>query len=330
MSNASELFGTMLDEQPEEATPDSGPRFPHLTWKYGNRELANMVPDPSALSTVQYHGGWFLAEDTVNAFGIDEEELAELGWQADKFTTRQGTVEGFSAKTIDVRILYMRRRWLKKGDERGAVTWGEGFDLREQGVGLRSHMQVLVLVKGLESYGPFILTMKGSAQMAFSSAGMWRGSGILDTVRSTLLASANKLAARKGKGFHYMAVYAPVGVEFVEKGKGKKKEVAPNFIEMGRGDDTTFLVVPTVVWPADVEPGHEMSADELSPFFQPQDTYSQAIELYKDAETKSWAEEWDNAETVDGEHHEEPAAVEDEAEEEEEPATPFDDDDLDL
>jgi hypothetical protein len=325
MANADNLFAEMLDQSPDDANIDEGPRVPHITWKFGNKGVAEFL-EGDALDTVAYRGGWFLADDTISRFSINETDLAENGWKRDKFTVKAGKVEGWSIRTLEARLIRSRRRWIKTGNESGALTWNAGFDFRQEGGKARAHLQVIALPRGLEKYGPFTLTMKGSAQMAWYGVGAWRGEGVLESIRSTLVASGNKLANSKGKGFHYMAFYAPIGVTYIEEGKGKSKQTVPNFIEMGQGSDTTFVVVPSVVYPDDFDAGPEMTAEHVAPFMQPRETYAQATELF--AEYEDWSKEWDDEDGVGS--NDEPAHTDDAEEVKAEADHPFEDAGLNL
>jgi hypothetical protein len=225
-------------------------------------------------------------------------------------------INGWSAAVIRIQRVHERRRWVTR--DLGPMTWADGFDYKGK---KRPHLHVLVLITGLEEYGPFVLTMKGSAEMKWFGAGMFKGEGVEEEIRATFIASANRIVAqarkaagkkKSKKGYHYMAFSVPVGVKWVTTGKGKTEKTAPEFVEVGLGDDTTMVIVPNVVPDEEAELSNQMDAEQLAPFMAAKDAYYKAIEVFEDF--KEWKAAWDDIEAVkqsaeDDAHEEEADSV---------------------
>ena len=142
------------------------------------------------------------------------------------------------------------------------------------------------MIKGLEDAGPFVLTLKGSAAMAFES---YRDKdAVLSRFANTVIRAANAAsdaAAKKagnagGKRWPYRAFWLPVGAARDEKG-------APIYAEVGKGSNTTNVVLPVALGLPD-----KPEQVDLKRFYVGGDLLTRVNELY-DA-SSDWRAAWEN------------------------------------
>lgn len=259
----------------QSSVENTGVTYPTIQWHYGDIKMKKA-------GGMDYQGGWFLKADS-----IDEELLAAAGWVKTSWTHDSGMEdEGFYRREIAVSVIAMRKRWeVSVNGMRQAFSWND-YD-KAKGVGRpSSRTHVLVLVKGLEAVGPVVLTLKGSASMAFE--GTRTASGAITQFTSTVLMAANKAseaAAKKNgsstaKRWPYRAFWLPVGAARTANGE-------PAFTEVGRDKDTTKVVLPAAL-------GLPAKADgvNLGAFYVGGDLLNTVNELWTQAET-NWTHAWD-------------------------------------
>lgn len=259
----------------QSSVENTGVTYPTIQWHYGDIKMKKA-------GGMDYQGGWFLKADS-----IDEELLAAAGWVKTSWTHDSGMEdEGFYRREIAVSVIAMRKRWeVSANGMRQAFAWND-YD-KAKGVGRpSSRTHVLVLVKGLETAGPVVLTLKGSASMAFE--GTRTASGAITQFTSTVLMAANKAseaAAKKNgastaKRWPYRAFWLPVGAARTANGE-------PVFTEVGHDKDTTKVVLPAAL-------GLPAKADQvnLGAFYVGSDLLNTVNELWTQAET-NWTHAWD-------------------------------------
>lgn len=267
---------TAVDSINQESVETSGPQFPTIQWNYGDAKMKRA-------GGMDYQGGWFIPDDMA-----DNALLEAAGWQAASWLHQGGSeVSGFWRREIAVTVIAARKRW-EVFQENGAVA---AFDWRSyeqaQEVGRpSSRTHALVLVKGLEEVGPFVLTLKGMGAMAFE--GVKGTDGALVKFSNTVLRKANMAsdeAARKagkpgGKRWPYRAFWLPVGADRDAAGE-------PKFTEVGRGRDTSHVVLPVALGLPD-----KPEAVNLAKFYVGNDLLAVVNDLWAEAD-ENWTHAWD-------------------------------------
>jgi hypothetical protein len=154
------------------------------------------------------------------------------------------------------------------------------------GSGAHGRNQYLVLVKGLEELGPFVLTMKGAASKAFES--FRDANAVLSRFANTVIRAANAAsdaAAKKankpaGKKWAYRAFWLPVGAARDDKGE-------PVYIEVGKPPKTSKLVLPVALGLPD-----KAEQVDIKRFFVGKELLTTVNDLYDAA--AEWRTAWEN------------------------------------
>ena len=217
-----------------------GPSYPIVQWVYGNiKDKKNGGMD--------YLGGFFVKEGAVNA-----EAMTAAGWEKCTRTFESGADEdGYWKREAALSIIAERKRWEVAPDNgpRQVFPWDKFDAAKAAGNGSKTphgRNQYLVLVKGLEEIGPFVLTLKGAGAQAFES---YRdANAVLSRFANTVIRAANAAsdAAAKqanksgGKRWPYRAFWLPVGAVRDEKGN-------PIYKEVGKAPNTTNVVLPVAL-----------------------------------------------------------------------------------
>ncbi len=294
-----------VDSIDQSTVEENGISFPLLQWVYGNVAAKKY-------GGMDYQGGLFVKTDKVG-----DDVLTAAGWAKVERTFKSGaSEEGYWKREAAISIIAERKRWEITGADgkRQVFPWNK-FDAAKAaiaGSAPRGRNQYLVLIKGLEDAGPFVLTLKGSAAMAFES---YRDKdAVLSRFANTVIRAANAAsdaAAKKagnagGKRWPYRAFWLPVGAARDEKG-------APIYAEVGKGSNTTNVVLPVALGLPD-----KAEAVELKRFYVGGDLLSRVNELY-DA-SADWRAAWENIKpgAVEGNGGAEPDAAADKEREAEE------------
>ena len=277
--NMMEFDASLVQEIDQDSVEGGGAQYPLLQWVYGN-------PAAKKYGGMDYQGGFFVREK-----GLDAERMAAAGWTKTSRTFKSGADEdGYWKREAEISVIAQRRRWEINADNgpRQVFAWDKFEAAKAAGNGGKTphgRNQYLVLVKGLEDSGPFVLTLKGSGAQAFES--FRDAKAVLSRFANTVIVAANNAsdAAAKsagkggGKRWPYRAFWLPVGAARDEKGN-------PIYIEVGKTDKTP-VVLPVVMGLPDKAEGVE-----LGKFFVGREMLSRVNELY-DA-TAEWRTAWDN------------------------------------
>lgn len=267
---------TLVNEVDQTTVENTGPQFPIIQWRNGNRQLRK-------LGGLDYTGGWFIPADMVS------DDLTDRGWDKVDWEHDDGSVtEGFGADRLTFAVLGIRKRWEVYNDgQRLAFSWNDYNKAQAFGrPGSRSH--VLVLVKDLEDLGPMVLTLRGSSAMAFE--GTRKVAGALTWFNRTVIRAANiasDAAARKsgktgGLRWPLRAFWLTVGTELDKKGE-------PVFTTVGRGNATSQVTNPVAYGLPD-----KPEAVNLDKFFVGADLLHRGNELV--VEQADWFKEWNRLE----------------------------------
>jgi len=298
MTDNFEFDPTLVDSIDQDSVDNIGPQFPIIQWHYGDQKMKKA-------GGMDYFGGWFIPEEMGDAT-----TLIAAGWEATSWTHDDGSeTNGFWNPQIAVSVIAIRKRWevYQSAGGRAVFAWKDYDNAKI--VGRPSgRTQVLVIVKGMEEAGPFVLTMKGMSAMHFE--GNRNTVGALTAFSRSVLRGANmasEAAAKKngtkggGKRWPYRAFWLPVAA-------GKDGD-SPAFTQVGQGNNTTYVVLPVAVGVPD-----KPEAVKLNEFFIGKDLLTVTEELWKEAE-ETWTHAWDTLEN-DAQIDAEEAAASAEAKEE--------------
>lgn len=275
-----EFDAGLVDTIDQDSVEGGGASYPVIQWVYGNlRDRKNGGMD--------YQGGLFVKEGAVNA-----EAMIAAGWTKTERTFESGSSEeGFWKREAAFSIIAERKRWEVAADTgpRQVFPWSKYEAAKTAANGSKTphgRNQYLVLVKGLEDAGPFVLTMKGAAARAFES---YRdGKAVLSRFTATVIRAANAAsdaAAKKqgkatGKGWPYRAFWLPVGAARDEKGE-------PTYTEVGKTGATSKVVLPVALGLPDKPEGVD-----LKKYYVGAALLTRVNELYDTS--AEWRAAWDN------------------------------------
>jgi len=144
----------------------------------------------------------------------------------------------------------------------------------------RGHMQVLALVRGMESFGPVVFSFKGFAMKAFKGQGEMLSFGVLSQLKRNVTdVVAKKLAKPGAKPPHinFRSVWCRFGPYFDAKGQ-------PQFTKAGKGEKSKLIMVPAYAGPTgDIEIKDVYVGDEIN---------VKVNQLFN--ENQEWAKAWSN------------------------------------
>ena len=258
-------------------------RFPTIMFNSGDsskRPKKNQA-DPG----IGWRGGFFIPKDALGA-GVD---LSDQGWIEDSFISKSsdgGEVEGWYAPQITLMHIARRRRWEVK-DSNMNFAWKDSKAAKAAG-SMRGHQQSLIIVKGLEDFGPFCLSMRGHTQMAFNGDMEYATSGCLSSFKRTVIQKANDVtrdATAKGVKaavWDYYGFWLTVGAAVGSDGE-------PMFFEVGKGNKTSKVVLPVPI-------GLPSTAAEvdLNQYFVGPDMLHLARTTLDMVKAEGWLHGWDN------------------------------------
>lgn len=251
-------------------------QFPIVQWAYGDPKLKQLGGMP-------YKGGWFISETMAPA------DLSEYGWEKTVMSHDDGSeTEGYWAEQISISVIRDRRRWeVQDSAERRNLNFAWKDYEAARAIGSpkgRSH--VLVIIQGLEEFGPFCLTLKGTAGLHFNGSGKVKGA--LSMFDGVVLRAANELSKKAGKKgvWPRRAFWLTVGRDQDAKGN-------PNFTVVGQGDNSTRLVVPVAIGLPE-----KHTEVNLGEFYVGKALLDRTQEIYNDVEP--WATAWDDIKPGEG------------------------------
>ncbi|MBI1296689.1 hypothetical protein GC175_17170 [bacterium] len=302
----------------EEVGPQGGPQYPILMHLSGDVKLAN-----KGLTGAESEGGLFFATTPREDANQEERErmervaavLAEAGWQEDSWTPYNGApVAGLWKATVAASVITIRECWeVKIENEKQTRTvrapWGwDHFNaLKEQHQGKTPHsrVHVMLMLKGLETLGPLVLTLKGYAGMYFKGHKKCEFIGVLHHFQRVVLNKANEQTAEAAKKAGKTAARWPARCFWLPFGASKDAKGKPLFITAGSGQQSSQIVVPQAHLP------HDAAEVDLSKLYVGRELQNTFQELYQSDEVTKWREEWKtldpNAQDSDNHEHEDGA-----------------------
>lgn len=263
-----EQFNVDVVESVDQDTVETSTvQFPIIQWHRGD-------PKMKKAGGMDYQGGWFIAENMAPA------DLEAYGWERTTWMhNNQEETEGFHAREIEISVIRERQRWeVWDGTRRLNYTWRD-YDKASLAGRASGRTHVLCIVKGLESFGPFVLTLRGMASVHFR--GSRHVKGALAKFDATVVRAANDAVRKAGKKgiMPRRAFWLAVGANRNAKGE-------PQFDEVGSGTDKSLMVIPVALGLPD-----KAEQVDLGQFFVGRELLDTTTQIYKDTET--WAAAWD-------------------------------------
>lgn len=266
MSNNYDDFLTAAGETDQDAIETGGSKYPTIQWSNGDLKQKKH-------GGFDYHGGWFIKEEDADLTGVE-------GWERVTWTHDNGKeTEGFYAPELTFSVIRYRERWEVKVDNQTRMFAWNDYDKAKAEGAARGRTQYVVLVKGLEDRGLFMVTLMGMASIAFD-----RKKGALAKMSSTVIRSANAFLAgntKKGEEQRKMPFYS----FWLRVGYSRNAKGEPEFQTVGKGDKTSTVCLPMAL---DFKGDENFPFDEVHKrFFIGRDLNAKAGELFK--ETEEWA-----------------------------------------
>lgn len=257
-------FYEAVDTIDQSTLEQNAVQYPWAQWVNGQATLKQ-------LNNVSYTGGFFIPKDCV--------ANPLPGWQEMTLVHRNGaSTDGYALRDIEIAVLRLRHRWL--AEVKGQVqkfpwkSYDQACAASDKG-SATGHTQVAVMIRGLEHYGIFVLTMKGSAGKAWT--------GIIIDFAKRVVHTADSIVAAKGKKnkFACRAFWLKIGPK-------RKADGAPDFETVGK-DKATSVVTPPVLLGVSEKPDEA----EIAKLFVGETLLKELNTLWNEATI--WAEEptWD-------------------------------------
>lgn len=224
-----------VDPETIEQETGTGARYPMIQWGYGSPKLA------AKLGGIEGNGGFFLPESAMTGdVEALKAALMDNGWLADSVTYDSGKKSpGYHTEQLTFSLVNFRERWeIKEGDKTFyyPYDWKEWNKAKEaHGKNPKSRIHCYIVVKGMENFGPFIITFGGSSAMAFK--GTKKMGGALTLFEETVKAAAKTLT---NKLWPNRAFWLTITT-------AKDAQGAALFTKVGEGKDSSYVCLPTAV-----------------------------------------------------------------------------------
>lgn len=294
MATAAEFDVSIVDGIDQESVERDQAEFPTIQWHRGN-------PTMKKLGGMDYQGGFFISEAAAPV------DLEEHGWERTTWTHDDANeTDGFYIRDLTFSVIRNRQRWEvydESSGQRSMFAWSD-YDTASAAGRASGRAHWLIVVKGLEEHGPFILTLRGMAGMYFYNR---RNSprSVVGAFDAVVIRAANDAIKKSGR-----RALMPRRAFWLTVGADRDDKSAPRFTEVGSGNAKSSMVMPVGLGipekPAQVTLGEWFVGKEL---------LNRLNTLWD--ETVEWGAAWDNIE---------PGAVEGEAKTEEAAEEPEDND----
>lgn len=258
----------MVDEIDQDTVEKNEIQFPIVQWHRGD-------PKFRKAGGMDYQGGFFVSENVAPA------DLTAYGWEHTSWVHGDtDETEGYYIRELSLSLIRERKRWeVYEENRRSNYAWRDYDKAREAGLRATGRSHVLVLIKGLEEFGPFVLTLRGMAGVYFS--GSRHIKGVLTQFDSVIMKAANDAVRKAGK--HGVM---PRRAFWLNVGAARDAKGAPVFIEVGSGNDKSHMVIPMALGLPD-----KAEQVDLQQFFVGRELLAKTNDLYTENET--WAKAWD-------------------------------------
>ena len=250
--------------------------FPTIQWNGGNQKMKKA-------GGMDYAGGFFIPEDAVDA-----ELLLAAKWEKTTYSHGEKETVGFWRRELAISVIAMRKRWevTVEGSRFPTLFPWDAYEQAKSYGRPSGRTHALILVKGLEELGPFVLTLKGTAAMAFE--GGRNSPSVITAFAQTVIrradmesdAAARKAGKPTGQRWPFRCFWLPVGAARDAKGE-------PVFTQVGQGANTINLVLPMAL-------GLPEKAEnvQLGRFYVGADLLAKTNELFAEAQASGWLDAW--------------------------------------
>lgn len=272
-----EFDPSIVDEIDQSSVERNEAEYPTIQWHRGD-------PKMKKYGGMDYQGGWFIAESQAPFIAESQApaDLTAFGWQKVTWTHDNGDeTDGYYIRELTISVIRDRQRWeVFENNTRSIFAWKDYDSAKAVGrASGRSH--TLVLIKGMEALGPFVLTLRGLAGVYFFNRKNSPKSA-LGTFDSIVVRAGNDAVKRSGrKGL------MPRRAFWLTVGASRNADGSPLFIEVGSGKDTSTMVVPQALGLPD-----KAEQVNVAEYFVGRDLLNQASQLWNEA--NDWAKAWDD------------------------------------
>ncbi len=277
MTDAEIVFDPTAVEGIDQSTVEQVEQsFPVIQWNNGNQKMKKA-------GGMDYAGGFFIPEDAVDA-----DVLLANRWEKTTYSHGEKETVGFWRRELAISVIAMRKRWEVTVEGSRFPTpfpWSAYEQAKAYGrPSGRTH--ALILVKGMEELGPFVLTLKGTAAMAFE--GGRNNPSVITSFAQTVIrkadmessAAAHKAGKPTGQRWPIRCFWLPIGAARDAKGE-------PVFTQVGQGANTVNIVLPVALGLPEKAEGVQ-----LGRFYVGADLLRKTNELFAEAQASGWLDAW--------------------------------------
>lgn len=272
MSTGIAFDPSVVDGIDQESVERNESEFPVVQWHRGEAKMKK-------LGGMDYLGGFFISETQAPT------DMTRFGWEKVTWERPNNDTDGFWARSLNLSVVRARQRWEVYNEQtkrRTMYAWSDYDEAAKAGrVSGRAHW--LVLVKGMEEFGPLCITLRGMASLYFHNKRNNPKSAV-GQFEATVIRAANDAVKKAGRSglMPRRAFWLPVGASQNDAGD-------PVFIEVGSGSDTSQMVVPMALGLP------EKAKDvDLSAYFVGPELLKKTSDIWQ--ETEAWAKAWDEIE----------------------------------
>lgn len=271
-----------VDLVDQDEIEEIGLRFPGVIYMNGNPKMAPKKGQPAGMS---YRGGFFISDEALPG-----KDLAEYGWEEESFVnSKNKTVTGWYRHDIELLHIVRRRRWTVQDAAGNSLyfAWPEWEKAKAVGH-MRSQQQSIVIIRGLEVFGPFCFTLSGYTQILFNGENEFRPVGCLSRHNDTIIAKANEETKKatpngvKAKRWDHWAFWLKVAAA--------EKNGVPVFNQVGQGQNTSMI---TYIEPLDLPATmKEVTQEILDAAAIDDDHFALVAEAQATLKANQWKEAW--------------------------------------
>ncbi len=265
----------LVNSVDQSTVENDGPAYPVIQWVNGS-------PANRPLDDISFTGGWFMSNENCELQGPED----PFSIWAMMHRTGEQTL-GYGAEGLHFSVLQTRNRWevYEESGQRKVFAWN-GYDTAKQYGRPSGRLHMLVVVKGLEKYGPHIVTLRG-----MTGAAITKRNGILHQYADKVLKAANMASLEHSKANGTEAKRWPRRLFWMPLSSQRKQGSweEPVFSTVGQGQNTSQITYPALV-------GVPQSFEEvdLNKYFVGADLMDSLTDLQ--TETEAWSHEWDSLE----------------------------------
>jgi len=232
-------------------------QYPYIQYVNGNRQL-------KVAGGVLWHGGWALP-----CANIDAETLP--GWTRGALEHGTSQTDVWLSREITVSMIRNRKAWtVFDGQQNLYFPWVGGYDKAKLAGHPRGKLQTLVYVKGLESHGVYMLTLRGSFAQAFTDK-------VMPEFVKYVITPANAANAKRGLKNKF-----PLRSFWLTLGPQHELDGGPHFVEVGVKPNSSLVVLPMAIGLSD-----KLTMANIGKLFVGKDLLAASTVAYTDAE--GWA-----------------------------------------